>query len=152
MIGVTGATQENLKAVFRLRLAFRRVRLAPISLSLRLNCLDDHGNGLVKGLERLLLWWRMRIAKLAVPVPHVPRFRDACAEVITQVAGQVQHQVPHAVSVRVWFLPELFVTQRVNPLVQMFRDILPIVTETISRPAQKSSTPLPLLSLGPSPP
>src|SRR2546429_1959992 len=55
--------------------------------------------------DLLLVWW-IGIAELTVPVPHVPRFRDASTDVITQIAGQMQHQVPHAVSVRIWFRSE----------------------------------------------
>src|SRR5438876_57845 len=168
MICVPRASHENLQATFGFRLALCGVPLAPVSLPLLLNRVYYHGDGLIKCLERRLLVWWIGIAELTVPVPAVPRFRDASPDVIAQSAGQMQHQVPHAVSVRIWFAPELVVGQRVHPLVQMFGDKFVIrrqsicngfierrhatppranrfliVTETISRPEEKSSTRLP---------
>src|SRR5260370_23897205 len=119
MIRMPGTTHENLEAIRGLRLQLGRVCILPVLrclLSIRRHL---HRDGAVKGTQRFFLRRGPLIRELAVAVAHVSRLRDACADVIVQIAGQVQHQMSSAIPVRIGLTPELLVRKRIHPFVQM---------------------------------
>ena len=67
---------------------------------------------MVQMLQSFFLRWRIGIGEFAGAVADVSGVRDLGADVIVQVAGQVQDQVTETVAVRKGLGPELFFNQR----------------------------------------
>src|SRR6266704_526224 len=130
VIGMPRTPHKNCKSVFRQRLPLRGVRPFPVRRSLLSNRLHHHGDRAVECTQRLVLIRRLLLREFPVPVAHVSRLRDARSDVIIQIAGQVQHQMPDAVSVGIRFAPELFVRKRVHPFVEMFSHVFVIRCQT----------------------
>src|ERR1700716_295441 len=79
----------------------------PVLRRLRLDGSDDHREGVVEAAESLIFRWRIRIVEFAWTVTDVAGLRNLRADVVIQVAREVQNQVAEAVSVREGLLPEL---------------------------------------------
>src|SRR5215831_5404274 len=105
MIRVSSAAHKDLEAVFGLRLALRGIGFPPVLLALLSNRAYNHGDRSVEGSQRFILVRRIRIRELLVPVSYVTRFRDTRPDVVIQISCQMQHQVPHAVSVWIRLAP-----------------------------------------------
>src|SRR6267378_3284464 len=112
MIRMPRTTNENLHSIRGFRLALGSVRFSPVLRSLLSNRRYHHGDGAVKCAQRFLFAWRLFVRKLPFAVPHISGFRHARTNVVIQIAGQMQHQVPDAISVRIRSAPEPFIRKR----------------------------------------
>src|SRR5882672_6394280 len=132
MIRMPRTTNENLHSIRGFRLALGSVRLSPVLRPLFSYRRHHHGAGAVQCAQGLLFAWRLFIRKLPFAVPHISGFRHARPNVVVQISGQVQHQVPNAISVRIRLAPEPFIRKRVHRLVQLGRNIFVIRRQPIS--------------------
>lgn len=114
--------QENIEAIANARIANGGVRLAPILSRLRVKRADDHRYGFVEALQRFGFCGRMRVVEFAVAVAHIACPRDLRADVVIQIARQVQHQMAVAVAVIVWLRPKLFLGQCLGPLMHFAQE------------------------------
>src|SRR5437899_11380172 len=89
-----------------------RVWPRPVFRRLGTNCLNHHRNGVVQSLQSFFLGWRVGIGKFASAVSYVAGVHDLRADVVVQVAGQVQDQVTETVAVGKGVGPELLFGER----------------------------------------
>src|SRR2546425_3272519 len=132
MIRMPRTTNENLHSICGFRLALGSVRFSPVLRPLFSYRRHHHGDGAVQCAQGLLFAWRLFIRKLPFAVPHISGFRHARPNVVVQIAGQVQHQVPDAISVRIRLAPAPFIRKRGHRLVQLGRNIFVIRRQPIS--------------------
>jgi hypothetical protein len=126
MIGVSRAVQDNRKPVLCCD-AFRRISLVPILGGLLANGFGDHVDGAIEILQYLLFAGTRSLGKLAVAIAHISGSGNLCTDVVVEIAGQVQNQMPDVVAVRKWILPELLVRKRLDPFVELRADFLEII-------------------------
>ena len=79
---------------------------------MRADGLLHHGDRFIETFQRFFFRRRIGIVEFARAVAHVSGLRDLRADVVIQVAGEVQDEVAEAVSVRERLLPELIVGER----------------------------------------
>src|SRR4051812_25159530 len=115
MMQVGRALQNHVEAVACVR-ANGSVRSRPVLGRLLANGLEHDFNRIVEFLQSVSLGRRCRFRKLAWPVTHIPRLRDLRADVVIQIASEMQNQVPKAVAKSKWLAPELRITERRSQL------------------------------------
>jgi len=78
----------------------------------------DHGDSAVEIDENLFLGELARLVEFAVAVTHVAGSGDLRADVVIQIAGEMQEQVADAIAVRIGLSPELLGRKGRDPLVK----------------------------------
>ena len=132
MIRMPCAAQQNLEPVSCFRFPLRRVRFSPISSALFPNRRRHHFYRPIKSLQSFFFARPALLRELLVAVSHVPRLRYPRSNVVIQIACQVQHQMPHAISIRIRFPPELLAGKRIHPLVQILSHEFVIIRQPAS--------------------
>ena len=79
---------------------------------MRADGLENHIHAVVEALESLIFRRRVRVVEFARAVAHVACPGDLRADVVVQVAGQVQNQVAETIAKEERVLPELGFGQR----------------------------------------
>ena len=72
----------------------------------------------------------MALRELEVSLPNVSCLSDLGANVVVQISGDMQHEVPKAVSVRVRFCPELFFTEIFGKPVHAKTEVCVLIDES----------------------
>src|SRR5579872_2975913 len=70
-----------------------------------------------------------RIGKFERAIANVARFGDACADIVTQIASEMQQQMADAVAVGIGLAPELFGRERRNEYMDAVADLFVIGSE-----------------------
>jgi hypothetical protein len=83
----------------------------PVLRQLRVDGSDDHGDGIGEAPKSLIFRWRIRIVEFARSVANVASVRDLRADVVIQIAREMEHKVAEAVSEGEGLLPELVFSQ-----------------------------------------
>ena len=122
------ASEDERDAILGIGLPFSGVRRGPVGFGLFFDGGNHHRNCLIEFTQDFRLRQLLRLRKFQITIAYVTGFGDLRADVITQIAGQVQHQMPDAVAVRERIVPELLLGKRVNPLVE-FRRAVAIFTD-----------------------
>ena len=107
MVGVGGHAHEASEARVGARLARIGIRGHPIAGSLLANGRDDHGDGGVEIGQHFFLGVLGRVAEFERAVADVAGVRDMRADVVVQVAGEMQQQMADAIAVGIRFGPKL---------------------------------------------
>jgi hypothetical protein len=118
MVGVGGHAQEYGEAIVGFRLKRGGVGFGEICGGLFADGGRDHGDGAVEIDENLFLGEPARLVEFAVAVTHVGGAGDLRADVVIQIAGEMQEQVADAITVRIGLLPELIGRKGRDPLMQ----------------------------------
>ena len=83
----------------------------PVLSRLRVYGSDDYGNRFIEALESFVFRRRIRIVEFARSVANVASVRDLRADVVIQIAREMEHKVAEAVSEGEGLLPELVFSQ-----------------------------------------
>src|SRR5580692_4014852 len=132
VISMASAAKKNHESFPGLRFALGRVSRHPILGLLLLYRRQDHGHGLIERLHYFRFVGSLRFCEFPVAVAEVACPRHARPDVVIQISRHVQYQVSNAVSVRERVVPELLLRQRVNPFMDMLRNIS-VVAEKVRR-------------------
>jgi len=118
MVGMGGHAEEYGEAVVGFRFQRGRIRFGEICTGLFMDGGSDHGDGAVEIDQNLFLRELARLVEFAVAVTHIAGTGDLRADVVIQIAGEMQEQVADAIAVRIGLLPELVGRKGRDPLVQ----------------------------------
>ena len=129
MIEVDGATQKSGQAVRGVRLALGGIRKRPVGIRLPFEGHQNERNGFIEFAQDLGFGRLAGLAELQVAVANVAGIGNARAEVITEIAGQVEHEVADTVAVGKGIAPKLALRQRVGPLVEIRSALAKFVRE-----------------------
>jgi len=115
VLNVSAANHHYVEASFGIG-AGAGVFCRPIFSRLPADSFENHIHGVVKPLESLVFRRRIRIVEFARAIADVAGPRDLCADVVVQIARQMQNQVAEAVAKRKRLLSELGVGKRPSKL------------------------------------
>ncbi len=101
-----GALDDHVEAVERVG-ANAGIVGGPVLRRLRGDGSDDHGDGVGEAFERFVCRRRIRVGEFTRAVADVASLRNLCADVVIQVAREVEDQVAETVSEGEGPLPEL---------------------------------------------
>ena len=118
VVGVGGHAEEDGEPVMGFWFERGGIGLGEIFGGLLADGGGDHGDGAVEIGEDLFLGELARLVEFAVAVAHVASASDLRADVVIQIAGEMQEQVADAIPVRIGLAPELISGQGRDPLVQ----------------------------------
>src|SRR5215475_10623706 len=113
-------TNENIEPFFCFRLPLCGIFFQPVFRLLFANRGNDHGNRAVERSEDFFFWNLLRLSELPVAVAYITRLRNARANVIVQISGQMKDQVPDTISIGIRLSPKLFRRKAPGPLVHIF--------------------------------
>jgi hypothetical protein len=114
-----GAVEEGTEAVFGFGFADGRVGLSPIGLGLIFKSRKHHGDGFVKFAKDLGFRRAARFREFQIAIANVAGLGDLSADVIVEIAGEVEQEVAGTVAVRIGIGPKLFVGKRIDPSVNV---------------------------------
>ena len=100
-------------------MAFGGIRKRPTGLGLPPHRLKNERDRFIEFAENFGFCRAASLAELKVTVPKVAGIGDSRSDVVTEVSGQVKHQVSDAVPLREGIAPELVVRERIDPLVKV---------------------------------
>lgn len=112
MVNVGGAAQKHSEAVARVFQAFGGIGGHPIRGGLPGNCVLDCDHGVVKGLQQVLFSFAAGFSEFKLAVALISGIRDLRANVITQIASEMEQEVANAVTVRIRPAPDLVIGKR----------------------------------------
>jgi len=118
MVQVDGAAEKDGEAILGLGFVLGGVGESPVGVGLAFDGGDDHGDGFIEFAKDGGLRRPVRFGEFEVAVADIAGFGDTCADVIAEIAGEMENQVAHAVAVDVGIAPELILGERINPLVK----------------------------------
>ena len=111
VLHVGGATQHDVETTAAV-CAHCRVRLRPTRPRLAANGLLCHSDGRIQLPQRVFFAGRIGIFEFLLAVAHVSGIGDLRADVVIQIAGEVQNQMTEAIAVGVGPGPELLLGER----------------------------------------
>jgi hypothetical protein len=118
MVGVGGHAQEYGEAVVGFWFSHGGIGLGEIFGGLFADGGGDHGDSAVEIDEYLFLGEHARLVEFAVAVTHVAGTGDLRADVVIQIASEMQEQMADAIAVRIGLSPELLGGKGRDPLVK----------------------------------
>src|SRR5271163_173483 len=132
VISMSGASEKNHESFLSFRFALGRVNRYPILGLLLLYSRHNHGNSLVERFHHFLLLWFFRFREFSLAITNITSLRNPRPDVVVQVSSHVQDQMPDTVSVRKRIVPEQLLCQRIDPFVDMLRNIF-VVARKVGR-------------------
>ncbi len=124
VIRVSRASKEHAEAVSHVLGANSVKGEKPVVVTLRREGREDHVHGAVEVLEHLGLGPAGGVAELPRSVSNVTGSGDLRSDVVAQVAGQVEQQVPDRIAVGEGALPEQLGRERFDESVDVTPDAL----------------------------
>ena len=118
MVSVGGHAKEYGEAVVGFWFERGGIGLGEIFGGLFADGGGDHGDSAVEIDENLFLGELARLVEFAFPVTHVAGTGDLRADIVIQIAGEMQEHVADAIAIRVRLSPELVGGKGRDPLVK----------------------------------
>src|SRR5437899_9442594 len=115
MIGVSRATEKNRKLLFGLGLAHCGIGLQPIFRGLLFDGFDYHRDYAIERRQHLGFWPGLGLREFAIAISYIVRARNACADVVIQIAGHVEKQMANGIAVLERPLPDLVMGYLIYP-------------------------------------
>jgi len=119
MVEVRDAAQKNGEAIAGLGFAFGGVGGGPTGLRLRFDGCDDHADGVIEFVQHFGFGGVARFGEFQIAIADVSVLCHLRADVIAEIAGEVEDQVADTVAERKRISPELLVTEGINPFVEV---------------------------------
>src|SRR5438874_10765844 len=101
-------SQVDAKSILDIIYSYGRVLFFPRLIGLGLKRLDDNVHCFIQLSQNLVFTLSMVSRKLQLTLANISCVCDLSPDVIIQISGDMKHQIPETVSIRIRLLPELF--------------------------------------------